>query len=70
MDTQRFRETVATKHLQIAEMGKRNFFLEEPDIADQWSENWARPGLWGFRAGDRPVLPGGRLPPCFMLTVS
>jgi hypothetical protein len=21
--------------------------------------NWARPGLWGFRAGNRPVLPGG-----------
>ena len=20
--------------------------------------NWARPGLWGFRAGDCPVLPG------------
>jgi hypothetical protein len=20
--------------------------------------NWARPGLWGFRVGNRPVLPG------------
>ena len=20
--------------------------------------NWARPGLWGFRVGDCPVLPG------------
>ena len=22
--------------------------------------NWARPGLWGFRVGNRPVLPGYR----------
>jgi len=22
--------------------------------------NWARPGLWGFRVGDCPVLPGYR----------
>ncbi|MDR0637218.1 MAG: hypothetical protein LBF87_09110, partial [Treponema sp.] len=34
-------------------------FLEEPDAAYLRYENWARPGLWGFRAGNRPVLPGG-----------
>jgi hypothetical protein len=32
---------------------------EEPDAAYQRYENRARPGLWGFRAGNRPVLPGG-----------
>ncbi|MDR0637162.1 MAG: hypothetical protein LBF87_08820 [Treponema sp.] len=33
-------------------------FLEEPDAAYLRYENWACPGLWGFRAGNRPVLPG------------
>jgi hypothetical protein len=28
------------------------------DAADLWSENWARPGLWGLRGGNSPVLPG------------
>jgi hypothetical protein len=32
---------------------------EEPDAAYLRYENWAYPGLWGFRAGNRPVLPGG-----------
>jgi hypothetical protein len=37
-------------------------FPEEPDAAYLRYENWARPGLWGFRAGNRPVLPGGDFP--------
>jgi hypothetical protein len=49
-------------------MGKRkkistevNLFLEEPDVAYQRYEDWARPGLRGLRGGNSPVLSGPNL---------
>ncbi|MDR2774954.1 MAG: hypothetical protein LBC19_09485 [Tannerella sp.] len=35
-----------------------NLLPEEPDAAYPRYENWARPGLWGLRGGNSPVLPG------------
>jgi hypothetical protein len=48
-----------TKTENYALLRLAKLFLEEPDAAYLRYENWARPGLWGFRAGNRPVLPGG-----------
>jgi hypothetical protein len=41
----------------------RNFFQRNRMLRTRGppylrSENWARPGLWGLRVGNRPVLPG------------
>jgi len=52
-NTQEFWDTMYTKQLRIAQA-----VLSETFFRGTGCLNWARPGLWGLRVGDCPVLPG------------